>query len=1311
MRSTWLPLALGFTLALVASSTPIARAQAPQPVDFKAQIQPIFFGNCGGGACHLGDSTSGVDLIDYASVMASVGEQYGGPIVLPLNAEQSPLWRKVALFQPEFGDRMPLDLSPLSATELDLIARWIDEGAEEVGFRFVRGDVTADGTLDITDAIRLLRYLFLGGEPPPCDPVADSNDDKTTDLSDAVGILRHLFVDPVPLPELTEHDQFVCNGGNTPPDVDPIGTVDGREGDTFELQVSAGDVDGDDLFYTLERAPDGMTIGHTTGLCQWTPQFGEEGSHFFVVRVTDSGLTPSWTDVNGRVRVAAGNRPPTVEPIETIYGREGVPVELTIQATDSEGGTLTFEAIEAPQGSTVDVNTGLFTWTPEVGQAGKHPVRCRIVDDGDPPKSSESSFTVIVLDENSPVNQPPTISNRPIYRSYTGREIGFSVVAQDPDGNDLLFSAEDLPTGASFDATTGDFSWTPQPDQLGPFYIPVTVTDSGLPPESAEDILVFKILPPDGCVVETCDPATGCTSELVPLNIPCCNEGADPERVAEPVADCPSGRVLFVGRNNLGFGRLQNCDEFPIILFAQGGANVRIHVEARCVDATEKALLRMRLRTSDHLLLDFEEFVSLTLRNDGFAQVYSLFQGINPDAPPLDLHGSNALLTVSLIDVAGVTLHEELRVRLTIEGSADLPDPDVEDIPAGEVGCLGCHRPLSETGERAGIEDAHPWAPLSCVDCHGGNANAFTRETAHVKPGLADPTFLRNLSSDQLDEVSTHYLRFVNPGDLRVASTGCGSQNPASQGTGCHQRIVDTVPMSVMSTYAGHYSLPRFLAGSQDREPIYAAVDVENPFFDEATAPEGAIPALQALREPELGADRSTISSCMDTYIPKACPTCHLNDFGRNDSAGNFRSSGCTACHMVYDDDGLSRSIDPMINKDFPSHPIQHQLTTAIPTEQCAHCHFQGGRIGLAYRGIREGGFAPEKTPPDGETLGVPLHAHDKDYYFSDEDITNFVDETPPDVHHTAGMACADCHVGGDVHGDGNLYSSERYQVGIRCEDCHGTVRAEATEDPEDGLFKNSKGFALRHVRRTEDDRIMLKLHTEDREIEVPQIHRILESGVNPAMTEAMGVNESGFSHADSLECYSCHTSWRQTCFGCHITIDDSAAGTNQTTGDVSQGAISVERRDYALDFFALGVNQRGKITPLCSSMSVFMSYRDENGNFQYRDALRTSGDGRLGFGWNPFHHHTVSRVPQNCNQCHPVSGGAPDNTTTLNETYGFGSGRFTFVDNDGVEHDLTAFLDNTGALISEFPHPNTGPVPAATREKAMSVEVVPQSR
>ena len=59
---------------------------------------------------------------------------------------------------------------------------------------FRRGDTDADGSLDMSDAIRLLGHLFLGGEAPSCVDAADANDDAVLDLADAVHVLQFLFL-------------------------------------------------------------------------------------------------------------------------------------------------------------------------------------------------------------------------------------------------------------------------------------------------------------------------------------------------------------------------------------------------------------------------------------------------------------------------------------------------------------------------------------------------------------------------------------------------------------------------------------------------------------------------------------------------------------------------------------------------------------------------------------------------------------------------------------------------------------------------------------------------------------------------------------------------------------------------------------------------------------------------------------------------------------------------------------------------------------------------------------------------------------
>ncbi|PYS91785.1 MAG: hypothetical protein DMF64_11150 [Acidobacteria bacterium] len=93
-----------------------------------------------------------------------------------------------------------------------------------------------------------------------------------------------------------------------------------------------------------------------------------------------------------------------------------------------------------------------------------------------------------------------------------------------------------------------------------------------------------------------------------------------------------------------------------------------------------------------------------------------------------------------------------------------------------------------------------------------------------------------------------------------------------------------------------------------------------------------------------------------------------LNHFGTNDHPGDFRSSGCTSCHVIYANDrsrvnsgpyaqygnlAYSQSGDTTIPRNEPGHPIKHTLTSGIPTSQCMVCHMHPGENMVAtYTGM-----------------------------------------------------------------------------------------------------------------------------------------------------------------------------------------------------------------------------------------------------------------------------------------------------------------------------------------------------------------------
>jgi hypothetical protein len=59
---------------------------------------------------------------------------------------------------------------------------------------FIRGDVDDNGQIELSDAIVILDYLFLGGAAPRCPDAADVNDEGAVQVTSAIALLEFLFL-------------------------------------------------------------------------------------------------------------------------------------------------------------------------------------------------------------------------------------------------------------------------------------------------------------------------------------------------------------------------------------------------------------------------------------------------------------------------------------------------------------------------------------------------------------------------------------------------------------------------------------------------------------------------------------------------------------------------------------------------------------------------------------------------------------------------------------------------------------------------------------------------------------------------------------------------------------------------------------------------------------------------------------------------------------------------------------------------------------------------------------------------------------
>lgn len=342
-----------------------------------------------------------------------------------------------------------------------------------------------------------------------------------------------------------------------------------------------------------------------------------------------------------------------------------------------------------------------------------------------------------------------------------------------------------------------------------------------------------------------------------------------------------------------------------------------------------------------------------------------------------------------------------------------------EQADVKSQGCLSCHNPMdSSSMHTTGT------VRLGCTDCHSGKPEVMkspgagpgsaiyeqTKRQAHPRPlfpenerSSANPVraYTRWLKEDR------EFIRFVNPGDLRVAEQTCGR-------SGCHAAEVLRVRTSMMTHGAMLWGAALYNNG---------ALPVKNPIFGESysadgtpqrlqtfppptpqeTRTKGILPFIEPIERWEISQPGNILRSferggrskpevgnpSLDEdpgkpdvklgqrgfgTLTRTDPTVLglqktrlldplLSFPGTNDQPGDYRASGCSACHVIYANDrfpehsgtyaargntGQSATLDPTIPKNESGHPIRHEFTRSIPSSQCIVCHIHPGTNMLA---------------------------------------------------------------------------------------------------------------------------------------------------------------------------------------------------------------------------------------------------------------------------------------------------------------------------------------------------------------------------
>lgn len=252
------------------------------------------------------------------------------------------------------------------------------------------------------------------------------------------------------------------------------------------------------LTYALSNAPNGATIGASSGVFAWTPTEAQgPGVYNLGVLVTDSG-TPSQTDLKSfSITVNETNAAPvlTIPPTQNIV--ELAAWTATNSATDSDlpANALTFGLVQGPAGLTLTPSSGAMSWTPTEAQGpGNYPVTVRVFDNGSPSRSVTNTFTINVSETNAAPSLP-ALASRVV---HAGMLVTQTNTAADPDlpANTLSYSLSMSPANASIVPGSGVFTWqTGDTDANTTNNITVQVVDDGVPALSDAKGFTVTVLP------------------------------------------------------------------------------------------------------------------------------------------------------------------------------------------------------------------------------------------------------------------------------------------------------------------------------------------------------------------------------------------------------------------------------------------------------------------------------------------------------------------------------------------------------------------------------------------------------------------------------------------------------------------------------------------------------------------------------------------------------------------------------------------------------------------------------------------------
>ena len=242
----------------------------------------------------------------------------------------------------------------------------------------------------------------------------------------------------------------------------------------LNLVANDSDIDSNTLSVVPVTDPlHGSTVRNADGTVTYTPDANYFGTDTFTYRSSDGSLE-SLNAATVTIVVGSVNNPPVaVDDIASTSEDTAIVLNLVANDTDVDSSALSVVSLTQPLHGTAVLNAdGTVTYMPAANYNGADSFTYK-ANDGRADSANAATVSVTI----TPANDRPTIDPIATKTVNEGSLLSFTVSASDSENDTLVYSLDAAPAGATLDASSGLFSWTPAD---GPATTQVTVraTDS-----------------------------------------------------------------------------------------------------------------------------------------------------------------------------------------------------------------------------------------------------------------------------------------------------------------------------------------------------------------------------------------------------------------------------------------------------------------------------------------------------------------------------------------------------------------------------------------------------------------------------------------------------------------------------------------------------------------------------------------------------------------------------------------------------------------------------------------------------------------